>query len=142
VPLVIALLWSVSRAPLGLAPKPAAAAAEDGIEDVEGVGVLSPGSTHTPGTPLEPLLTKSAALALSSIAQRGIVAHIRASVVRMPDAEVVGLGFNPLVAQLGTWDHSWGRFDKGLGFRVWKVTEKLYINKIRLRLQRNCRLTK
>jgi hypothetical protein len=30
-------------------------------------------------------------------------------VVRMPDAEVAGLGFDPWAAQLGIWDFFWGR---------------------------------
>jgi len=29
--------------------------------------------------------------------------------VRVPDAELAGLGFNPWVGHLGTWDFSWGR---------------------------------
>jgi hypothetical protein len=35
--------------------------------------------------------------------------HILSFVVGMPDAEGVGLGFNPWVGQMGTWDLSWGR---------------------------------
>jgi hypothetical protein len=37
----------------------------------------------------------------------------------MPDAEVVGLGFNPWVGHLGTWEIFLG-----------EVTEKLYISDI------------
>jgi hypothetical protein len=37
----------------------------------------------------------------------------------MPDAEVVGLGFNPWVGRFGDWDTLLG-----------EVTEKLYVSKI------------
>ena len=36
-------------------------------------------------------------------------AHILTFVVRVPDADMVGLGFNPWVGHLGTWDFSQGR---------------------------------
>jgi hypothetical protein len=35
--------------------------------------------------------------------------RILSFVVRMPDTEVVGLGFNPWVGRLETWDFFWGR---------------------------------
>jgi len=35
--------------------------------------------------------------------------HILTFVVRLPDAEMGGLGFIPWVGHLGTWDFSWGR---------------------------------
>jgi len=35
--------------------------------------------------------------------------HILTFVVRVPDAEMAGLGFNPWGGHLGTWDFPWGR---------------------------------
>jgi hypothetical protein len=60
--------------------------------------------------------------------------------VRMPDAEAVGLGFfNSWAGHLGTWGFSWGRSQRkctaakseDLGFFLGEVTEKLYSCKIR-----------
>jgi len=40
---------------------------------------------------------------------RGGILHILTFVVRVPDAEMAGLGFNSQVGHLQTWDFSWRR---------------------------------